>query len=121
MLEIYAVDINSIEVLTYKSLAMFLLKDNDKIYLLRGTTVSPYMSKQLYRDIREAIELNFTLSEIVDLYDNSKSLELLGTTFEIYKKFATDVWNWHAWELNKNFYPRFMTYVKSGRWVYEIL
>ena len=36
-------------------------------------------------------------------------------------KFATDVWNWHAWELNKNFYPRFMTYVKSGRWVYEIL
>lgn len=109
MLEIYAVDINSIEVLTYKSLAMFLLKDDDYIYLLRGTTVSPYMAKQLYKDIRESIELGFELSEIVDFYDNSSSIELLKTSFKTYEKFATDKWNWHKWKLDRNFNTRFIT------------
>ena len=39
MLELYASNVNSYEFMTGKSLAMFLFKDNNKIFLLHGTTV----------------------------------------------------------------------------------
>ena len=45
-MELYAQNTTSYEILTGKSLAMFLFKDNNKIFLLRGTTVSPYMAKK---------------------------------------------------------------------------
>lgn len=114
MLKIYASNTNSYEALTGKSLAMFLLKDGNYIYLLRGTTVSPYMSEQLYNDVEAAIDLGFTLSEIADLFDKSKSLELLGTTIETYEKFSNDSWNWHKWSLNRHFCTRFWTYISEG-------
>ena len=88
MLAIYQSNINSYEAITGKSLAMFLFKDDKYVYLLRGTTVSPYMSEQLYKDIKEAMELGFTLSEIADLFDKSDYLELLGTTIETFEKYA---------------------------------
>ena len=114
MLELYKSNTNSYELMTGKSLAMFLFKDDEYIYLLRGTTVSPYMSEQLYKDIKEAMELGFTLSEIVDLYDISDSLELLGTTLETFKNHASDDWNWHKWSFNRNFHNRFWTYISKG-------
>lgn len=76
--------------------------------MLRGTTVSPYMSEQLYNDVKEAIDLGFTLSEIADLFDESESLELLGTTIEIYEKFSNNSWNWYRWGLDKYSNARFL-------------
>lgn len=114
MLEIYQSNINSYEVITGKSLAMFLLKDNNKMYLLRGATVSPYMSRQLEKDIIDAIEMGFTLMEIADLFDKTESLELLGTSLENFNAFANNKWNWYKWSLNKNFQYRFWTHIKKG-------
>lgn len=113
-LKLYESDTNSYEFLTGKSLAMFLLKDDKCIYLLRGTTVSSYMAEELKKDIRKALELGFTLSEIVELYDDSKSLEVLGTTIDVFDEYANDCWNWHLWSLNHNFHQRFWTYVSKG-------
>ena len=115
MLELFKSNINSYEFLTGKSLAMFLFKDENRVYLLRGTTVSPYMLEQLYKDVVDALELGFTLSEIVDLFDNSDSLELLGTTLKTFEKHANDYWNWHKWSFNHNFQNRFWTYISKGR------
>lgn len=120
MLELYRSELNSYELMTGKSLAMFLFKENDRIYLLRGTTISPYMSKQLHNDIVEAMELGFTLSEIVDLFDKTDSLELLGTTLETFQKYANDYWNWHKWNLNRNFRTRFWIYISKGRTISKI-
>lgn len=114
MLAIYQSNINSYEAITGKSLAMFLLKDNNKIYLLRGTTASPYMSEQLKKDVADAIELGFNLLEIADLFDKTESLELLGTSLEIFQRFANDKWNWYKWSFNKNFQYRFWTHIKKG-------
>ena len=99
---------------------MFLFKEDNRVYLLRGTTVSPYMSEQLYKDIKEAVELGFSLSEITDLYDNSDSLELLGTNLDMFQKYANDDWNWHKWSLNRNFQSRFWTYISKGRVIRKV-
>ena len=120
MLELCRSNLNSYELMTGKSLAMFLFKDDKYVYLLRGTTVSPYMSEQLYKDIKEAMELGFTLSEIADLFDKSDSLELLGTTLETFKNHASDDWNWHKWSFNRNFRSRFWTYISNGRTISKI-
>ena len=120
MLELYRSNLNSYELMTGRSLAMFLFKENDRVYLLRGTTVSPYMSEQLYNDIKEAMELGFTLSEIADLFDKSDSLELLGTTLETFEKHANDYWNWHKWSFNHNFQNRFWAYISKGRIIRKI-
>lgn len=48
------------------------------------------MSKQLKKDIADAIELGFNLMEIADLFDKTESLELLGTSLEIFQHFAND-------------------------------
>lgn len=120
MLELYRSNTNSYEFMTGKSLAMFLFKEDNRVYLLRGTTVSPYMSEQLYKDIKEAVELGFSLSEIVDLYDSSDSLELLGTTLEAFHEYANDDWNWHKWSLNRNFRSRFWIYISKGRVIRKV-
>ena len=120
MLELYRSNLNSYELMTGKSLAMFLFKDDKYVYLLRDTTVSPYMSEQLYKDIKEAMELGFTLSEIADLFDKSDSLELLGTTIETFEKHANDYWNWHKWSFNHNFQNRFWAYISRGRIIRKI-
>lgn len=120
MLELYSSNTNSYELMTGRSLAMFLFKDNNRMYLLRGTTVSPYMSKQLYKDIKEAIELGFTLSEIAELFDKSDSLELLGTTIETFEKHVNDYWNWYKWGFNRNFRSRFWVYISRGKIIRKI-
>lgn len=113
---LYAANTRSYELITGKSLAMFLLRDNNnKIYLLRGTVASPYMAQQMYKDVKEAIELGFSLDEIADLYNRTKSLELLGTTMDIFQNYANDNWNWHKWSFNRNFQSRFWTYISEGR------
>ena len=121
MLELYRSNTNLYELMTGRSLAMFLFKDDKYVYLLRGTTMSPYMSDQLYKDIKEAMELGFTLSEIAELFDKSDSLELLGTTLETFKNHASDDWNWHKWSFNRNFRSRFWTYISNGRTISRIL
>ena len=80
-MRLYAQNTTSYEIATGKSLAMFLFKEDDdnKIFLLRGTTVSPYMAQKMYQDIQEALELGFSLYEIVDLYDDRKSVSLYCT------------------------------------------
>lgn len=115
MLELLKSETNSYEFLTGKSLAMFLFRDDKNVYLLRGTTVSTYMSEQLCQDVVDALELGFTLSEIVDLFDKSDSLELLGTTLETFEKYCVDNWNWHKWSFNHNFQNRFWTYISKGK------
>lgn len=118
MLQLYKSNINSYEVLTGKSLAMFLIKKGNHIYLLRGTTVSPYMAKQLEKDIEDALGMGFKLRELVDLFDETESLELYGTEIETFEKYANDEWNWYTWNSrrasNGKFYNRFVKYVKNG-------
>lgn len=118
---LYASNINSYEFLSGKSLAMFLFKDSkNRIYLLRGTTISPYMSEQLYNDMKDAIEMGFSLDELVDLFDKSKSLKLLGTTLDTFQKHANDNWNWHKWSMTHNFTNRFWIYISEGRTIRKI-
>ena len=114
MLELYASNVNSYEFMTGKSLAMFLFKDNNKIFLLHGTTVSPYMSEKMYEDVQEALNLEFSLFEIADLYDDRKSVSLYCTDIETFEKFSNDKWNWYKWSFNKNFQYRFWTHIKKG-------
>ena len=114
MLELYASNVDSYEFMTGKSLAMFLFKDNNKVYLWRGTTVSPYMSEQLKKDIIDAMEMGFNLMEIADLFDKTKSLELLGTTLETFEKFSNDKWNWFKWSMTSHFNLRFWKYISNG-------
>lgn len=119
-MEILNFNIDSYEFITGKSLAMILFKENNCVYLLRGTTISPYMSEQLYKDIKEAIKLGFTIKDIVDLYDNSDSLELLGTTLETFQNHSNDDWNWHKWSFNQNGNNRFWTYISRGIVIREV-
>ena len=114
MLELYASNVNSYEFMTGKSLAMFLFKDNNKIFLLRGTTVSPYMSEKMHEDVQEALNLGFSLFEIADLYDDRKSVSLYCTNIETFEKFSNDNWNWHKWSMTSHFYSRFWECISNG-------
>ena len=114
MLELYASNVNSYEFMTGKSLAMFLFKDNNKIFLLRGTTVSPYMSEKMYEDVQEALDMGFSLFEIADLYDDRKSVSLYCTDTDTFEKYCNDKWNWHKWSMTSHFYSRFWECISKG-------
>lgn len=114
MLELYASNVNSYEFMTGKSLAMILFKDNNRVYLLRGTTESPYMAQKMYQDVQEALELGFSLYEISDLYDDRKSVSLYCTNIDTYKKYCNDRWNWHKWSMTSHFYLRFWECISNG-------
>lgn len=114
MLELYASNVNSYEFMTGKSLAMFLFKDSNCIYLMRGTTISPYMAQRMDQDVQEAIDLGFSLSEIADLYDDRKSVSLYCTDIDTYEKYHNDRWNWFKWSMTSHFNLRFWKYISDG-------
>ena len=119
-MKLYGKNTTSYEILSGKSLAIVLFKDNNKIFLFRGTTVSPYMAQKMYQDVREALELGFSLYEIADLYDDRKSVSLYCTNIDTYKKYCNDRWNWYKWSMTSHFYSRFWKCISNGVKIMEV-
>lgn len=119
-MEIYMKNLNSYELATGKSLAMFLFKENNKIFLLRGTVVSPYMAEKLSDDIMEALKIGFSLLDIADLYNDKKSVSLYCTTMDTFKKFCNDKWNWYKWSMTSHFRLRFWKYISHDVKIIEV-
>lgn len=94
--ELYSYDLNKCLVKTGQSMAIFLLTDGTDMYLLRGTTVSPYMSQRLYEDIREAINLKWSIDEIASLYDVDATIRILKVSMDFYKKYCTNPFDWNG-------------------------
>ena len=119
-MELYAKNTTSYEIMTGKNLAMFLFKEDNKIFLLRGTTVSPYMSEKMYEDVKDALELGFSLCDIADLYDDRKSVSLYCTDIDTFKEFSNDNWNWYNWSMTSHFYLRFWECISNGVKIREV-
>ena len=116
MLKIIRSNVNSYELLSCKALMLCVLQntDTDKIYLLRSTTVSPYMSRQLLNDIQAAISMSFSIHDLCDLCDCA---ECLSTQYEVFKEWEhVSTYNWHAWALTRTFHTRFTTLCDRGIW-----
>ena len=91
----------------------FQLKDKDGNIIAIGTSRWIFVDTDRRRPVR-------LTADIVDLYDISDSLELLGTTLETFKNHASDDWNWHKWSFNHNFQNRFWAYISRGRIIRKI-